>query len=232
MSAIVPELYSAFIDFLLGLGLNQEEMEWCLEHPELARVHVERFKDSLVVAVAKSSPIWRPVEGRPSAIDVNLGADPKLPFADAGIAWHWGRRTGWVRVELCGDTLYIDARPVDFHLDSKQKSGISGLKLREILFREVADVVLHPNIKTALMENKHLLPQSWRRDRHGTRCISFWAVGFRDLTDRPYVEYIFWEKNTWREGLSRLHVHCHFYHQAVYVVPERAPLPGPSLTLI
>jgi len=140
---------------------------------------------------APAVPMWRKVSD--TAIEVNLGASSKLPFDGAMVEWTLPGKTGWVRLELKDGKLYQDGVEFNLHLDPGQKDGkwIKGHELRE----KLKDVPghMHPNVIDALMENVHLIPESWKRAGY----IFVWRVGFRDQDGDLCVRCFCWNGGRW-----------------------------------
>lgn len=211
----------AFLGWLDRRGVTTEEAEECLRDPDGTGMGGRRaaaFKnpppqiEAAAPAAAPATPVlppepmWRPVEGNPNAVDVNLAHDPKLPFAGVEVGWRWGPQKGWVRLEKKDGDLYRDGKKVSLHLEPEQKPGsfLQGHTLKDRLQAKTAGVVLHPNEKTALMANPHLFPESWKVDAQGRILHTyFWAVGFRNGDDRC-VEYVYFDDGAWLEDYDDL----------------------------
>ena len=201
-----------FVNRLALLGLTAEQLENYLAEDDavtLARLHAFAgpVTPPSAIEAAPSEPLWRPVEGNPNAIEVNLAADPKRPFPGAKIDWRWGQQTGWVLVEHKDNALCVGGRKVALHLEPEQASGgsLRGYKLFSRLEAKMAGVVLHPNIKSAMMENEHLFPENWKRDEAGNILnIYFWAVGFRYGQGSRCVGYVYFLLGAWHEDDGRL----------------------------
>lgn len=120
-------------------------------------------------------PLWRPVEGRPSVIEVNLaqqhqGMDRHLP------CWHWGDQEGWMEVALRDDTLYVATRRVILRQvpDQARRSPLS-------TFQHDPSKHFHPNILAACSEAK-MVPNGWlaMAAREGADVsVLAWAAGYR-----------------------------------------------------
>ena len=200
----VSVLCEDFLTLLVRLGVTHEKMSACLADPD-------GYGWRCVVGFLSpvSEPLWRLVPGNSNAIEVNLGAEPKIPMG-AKIAWRWGRQTGYTLVERREDgELYQDGRKVVLHLEPEQVSRIliRGTVIQKRLKISGQAVVLHPNIKTALMvpENRHLIPESWKRNEAGNGLvIAFWGIGFRFIGAGCCVEHIFFYDGEWREDCGNL----------------------------
>jgi hypothetical protein len=191
-----------------------EEAQECIDDPDgIGRRRATAFKSSLrpittvVAPISLPEPMWRTVEGNPMAIEVNLAADPKLPFRGAEIAWRWGVQTGWVLVECKDNALYVAGKKVEHHLEPEQAAGspLAGYVLFARLEAKMAGVVLHPNIKSAMMENQHLFPESWKVDSRGRTLHTYLpAVGWR-FGANQFIEEIFTDDGkVWTEDCTDL----------------------------
>lgn len=149
-------------------------------------------------------PLWRALNE--TTIEVNLDASLVLPFPDAMVEWVKPGQSGWVRVERKGDNLFVDGREVLLHLTEGQKTGtVQGHDLRKQL---EGQIVLHPNIEDALLENVHLLPDSWKVDEQGqTVYVYFWAVGYRDSGGSLYVRGVCFRDGQWHRDYGWLDGH-------------------------
>ena len=144
------------------------------------------------------------------AIRVNLSAPPNLPFQRVTVEWNEG--SGWVTVERRGDDLYVVGRKVRllsvrFLLQQGRRTG----EVRSHDLRKRIDITcaLHPNILDALLENVHLIPESWKvcslgRDRY----IFFMAVAYGNSCGELYFWCLSFRVDEWRRGLlDRIRLH-------------------------
>lgn len=144
-----------------------------------------------IEVTSSSGPLWRKIDE--NTIEVNLDYPLKMPSKTAMVEWNLGK-TGKAIVERKSDNLFVDGQEVQLYISSKQMedrspgSSIYGLELRhDVTQRSVP----HVNIMDALLENPHLLPDSWRhRDHRFT--IFFWSVGFRSPGGALSVRYLHW----------------------------------------
>ena len=157
---------------------------------------------------APAVPMWRKVSD--TAIEVDLDAPLRLPFDGAVVEWTLSGKTGWVLIERKGDKLFQDGVEITLHLDAGQKDGksIRGDKLRE----KLKDVPghMHPNVIDALMENVHLIPESWKK----AGFIFAWCVGFRSQDGSLCVRCVDWSGEFWYVLYIWLDRAWHGYDQA------------------
>lgn len=93
---------------------------------------------------------------------IDLGAIPKLPFAEAVVKKHVGN--GVVKIELRpDDNLYINGKRYDLFWTEKQKNGsVSGHELRAEL--EESGGLLNINVLRLLFEHPEMYPEHWKKD--------------------------------------------------------------------
>lgn len=179
-------------DVLVRLGFAPGEIRALAGREDLLRL----VKQALCGQSGKASPeepLWKRVSE--TAINVNLGFSPKLPFDGAEIEKHVG--SGWVPVEKRIDGLYVDGRKVILHLSRRQQNGkwLKGHDLRDEL---TGKPVLNANILDALYENAHLIPEDWKRDETGNILyIFFWGTVFRCASGLPYVRFLYFLDGRW-----------------------------------
>jgi len=137
--------------------------------------------------------LWRKIDE--NTIEVNLDFPVKLPFEEAELRV-WKKCSGLVIVKRIGEDLFIDDRKIILHFEIEQNSGtIPGSTL---LTRLVEKDVLHPNILDALLENTHLIPNSFKKDKDGNiQIVFFWAVGFRDGNGVVCIRCLHFDDGRW-----------------------------------
>lgn len=184
-------------DAMVRVGFQPGEIRMLVKRPDLLQlirqaIYGKSVETPKVLQVIE--PLWKKVSD--TAINVNLGFSPKLPFDGAEIEKHDG--TGWAPVERHTDGLYVDGRKVILHLSKRQQGSkwIKGYELRDELSGKP---VLNANILDALYENPHLIPEDWKRDEKGNvRYIFFWGTIFRDPgTVSLYVRYLCFHGGSW-----------------------------------
>lgn len=189
--SILVSVFTVIRNTLKKMAVGVEIFEWLIDDgkeffTETLKQLGEKFLETQRVKVLSST-----------AIMVNLDAPVKLPFDGAKIEFQIG--SGWVRIERSEDGLYVDNRKVILYLSERQKNGrtIKGYELREELSGKR---ILHPSILDALIQNCHLIPKDWKKDKSGnTRFIFFWAVIFRIPSgDVLYVRCLYFNVDQWR----------------------------------
>lgn len=176
-------------DEMTRVGFQPGEIRMLVKRPDLLQpirqaIYGKGVETSEVLQVAE--PLWKKVSE--TAINVNLGFSPRLPFDGAQIESPLG--SGWAPVEKRADGLYVDGRKVILHLSKRQQGSkwIKGYDLRDELSSKP---VLNANILDALYENPHLIPEDWKKDEQGnTRYIFFWGTIYRRAGGRLCVRYL------------------------------------------
>ena len=159
------------------------------------------------VAPTPEEPMWRPVEGNPNAISVNLGAAMVQPYPGLKPGWVMGREKGQVILELRDDgELYENGRKLVFYFPRRGRYELSGWQFwHEMLL--TLHCGTHPNVKTALMANKHLIPKTGARDAEGRRrYIYFWERGFENNYGSYGVYMYCNDQGEWEESFRSLHL--------------------------
>lgn len=184
-------------DAMARVGFQPGEIRMLVKRPDLLQLIRQAIYSKNVEApeaLQVAEPLWKKVSD--TAINVNFGFSPKLPFDGARIEKHLG--TGWVPVEKRADGLYVDGRKVVFHLSNRQQSGkrLKGYELRNELSGKP---VLNANLLDALCENSHLISEDWKKDERGNiRYIYFWGTVYRNLrSDNLYVRYLCFRDGSW-----------------------------------
>lgn len=185
------ETHGVVVDLLVKL----EDPEWLAATKRFLRKENPWPEMS---AAASQEPLWRRVEGCPNAIEVNFANSGTLPFTVAEPDWRWGQQTGWVRVELKGNNLYVKGKKVVFHFEPEQTKGrIPGHTLLDRFKVRDSAQHLHPNVLEACKE-AGILPESWKVDDQGrTRYIFAWARGFRRSGGHLCILCLYWRGGRW-----------------------------------
>ncbi|HAU66377.1 MAG: hypothetical protein UT30_C0001G0051 [Candidatus Uhrbacteria bacterium GW2011_GWF2_39_13] len=126
---------------------------------------------------------WRKIDE--NTIEVNLDFPIGISILEAKLQV-WKKCSGLVTVMRKGKDLFVDGRKMILHLEPEQISG--GLAGAALLTRLVEKDVLHPNVIKALLDNVHLIPNSFKKNSaRKTQYIFFWATGFEDVDGTLYV---------------------------------------------
>jgi hypothetical protein len=197
--SLLVSLFALIRDTLAKAGVGIEILPWLLN--EGRNVFVAEFLEPLGAKFLATQRI-RVVNA--TTIMVNLDVAPRLPFDGATVESHIG--SGWVKVQLRKDGLYVDGRKVILYLSERQKSGgsLKGYELRDEL---TGKPVLNANLLDALYENTHLVPEDWkRRDEAGNiRFICFLATTYRNPgVVGLCVRYLYFFDGAWSRGCSWL----------------------------
>ena len=192
-------------DAMVRVGFQPGEIRMLVKRPDLLQLVKQALCGKMESPVSEElEPLWKKVSD--TAINVNLGFSPKLPFDGAEVVQHIGSgprfaegsgEASWVPVEKRVDGLYVDGRKVVLHLSKRQQNGkqIKGYELRD----ELTDKpVLNANILDALYENTHLIPEDWKQDENGKiRYIFFWGTIYRFADGSLYVRYLCFYGGGW-----------------------------------
>ncbi len=177
--ATLPSLFGTLAKFfgvVLKDGLPEDFFQRVIDDPTYRTNFVAAEKQGFVLN--PPVPLWRKVDE--FTIDVNYDRPSNLPFEGATVEWRTPGLTGWHTVQRRGEDVFVDDRMVELFLAKGQTktTSVLGHDLRKEL---EGRVVLHPNVLDALMENIHLIPDSWKKNSGGNKLYNFfWAVGFRN----------------------------------------------------
>lgn len=103
-------------------------------------------------------PKWRRLGE--NVIEVNLNVPPEIldRNSHATVEFITIGKTGWVKVEAMNGKLYVDGVQVTIRQDADR-----GVHRRIVGHKPPgAPEHLHPNVIDALVENVHLIPESWK----------------------------------------------------------------------
>jgi len=197
-------------DALEGAGFTTEDVTKLKQFSNLAGLK-NVFDGTAKIMPAEDA--IRVIVFSETMIAVDLGAAPKLPFDDAKVEQHLGE--GWATVEKRPDGLYVNGRKVILRLSKRQQGDkwLKGYELREEL---TGMPVLNANILDALYDNPHLIPEDWKRDKHGDiRYIFFWGTIFRRYASgRLYVRDLYFGDGVWRRDYFWLDFDWNVYYFA------------------
>lgn len=123
---------------------------------------------------------------------IDLGSLCKLPFD--GAERMNPPKSGIVKLERKGDTLYIDGKSINLFLSKKQKDGwsIGGNDLRRML--EARGGNISAKVLDYLVAHPELWPESWKRVAGSTIYVLFWGDIFRKSTNGSLcVRHGYWD---------------------------------------
>ena len=180
-------------DSLEAEGFTADDVTKLKQYANLAGIK------AVLNGTAKIKPVGedatRTITINETTIAVNLGATPKPPFKGAEVEQDIGE--GWSIVERRTDGLYVDGKKIVLHLSKRQRNGkrLKGYELREEL---TGKLVLNANILDALLHNRHLILEDWKKDENGnTRYIFFWGTIYRNSGGGLYVRYLYFSGGEW-----------------------------------
>jgi len=161
-----------------GLGRIMERMNYIREIT--GRVHlptIQEFTQFLDQAVGHI---------------VDCDADPTIP---SDYNWTIERhiKSGKVRLERRGDTLYVDGKKVILHLVKQQTRN--GVILGHELCKELEKgklVLLSANLLDYLLEHPELIPDTWKG-----KAVFFWGTVYRGSDGSLNVRYLGWDDGGW-----------------------------------
>lgn len=184
-------LFTICRDTLGQMGIGLEIIEWLVGEGK------ECFKKFLRLIGQEFLKTKRVRVLSDTAIEVNLGAPPVLPFSVAEIEFQVG--SGWVKVEKRNDELYVNGHRVILYLSEHQGIGnmVLGYEIRKDLLNKP---VLHPNIMDALVENPHLIPENWKKGLF----VFFWGAVFNNAHGRLCVRDLNFNGERWCQGYDWL----------------------------
>lgn len=114
-------------------------------------------------------------------VRVNLNARPRNPLDPEGpVSRHVGG--GWAEVLCCSDALYVDGVRVVLYVLPAQMYGRCG-SVQYICEQIAHQQSLNANIRDALLEYPHLVPEYWNR----YRSVLFCSTTFLDASGSPFV---------------------------------------------
>lgn len=121
----------------------------------------------------------------PNVLFVNLSAEPVLPpHRNRGDDHYVGVEEnltpgGWVKLEIQGDTLFVNESPAMAFVDPRQKTDKPYGHELFWKFRDKRAKVLHPNILDAILEYPHFAPSCFLVDEAGKpRLTLFYGATF------------------------------------------------------
>lgn len=125
-------------------------------------------------------------------IYINCDKTPKIPHTNWSIESH----------KKQGKILW-EPEKISFYLSDKQKTDrIIGNDLQKGLEDKP---VLNANVLDFLLENPHLIPESWKQDEQDrTRYIFFWGTIFRGSDEYLVVRDLCWGGGGWFSGCGWL----------------------------
>jgi hypothetical protein len=159
------------LDVGFASKLNQADIDWLCQGDNLAHVRQVRLGHANIVTPEHK---------------INCNAAPFIP-------------KGWkIEKHSKGGTIIWNPSRVQFYLGSGQSGGVEGNKLRK---QRAGKPALNATALDYLLENKHLIPENWKRDDAGNiRYIFFWGTIYRREDGDLYVRSLFWEEHglEWR----------------------------------
>lgn len=198
-------------DAMARVGFQPEEIRMLIKRLDLLQLVKQALYSKEQTASAEPELLWKKVSE--TAINVNLGFSPKLPFAGAQIEKHTG--SGWMPVEKRVDGLYVDGRKVVLYFSKRQLGSkwIKGYKLRDELSGKQ---VLNANVLDALYENLHLIPEDWKRDERSGNIhyVYFWGTVYRGAVGDLCVRCLCFIGGRWYRSYDWLGVGWDFYNPA------------------
>ena len=139
---------------------------------------------------------------------IDLGSPAQLPFDEAVLhAYYYAHEK--VPIELRGDTLYLNYKPLGLFCSERQKSevGVGGLELYEELKRRGDNV--GAKVLDYLVAHPKLWPESWKRSLGWSSeppRVHAWGDIFQNPADgHLFVRYAFWDKGKVRSGYACYH---------------------------
>lgn len=132
-----------------------------------------------------------------TTIKINLVASPKLPFHGTSVESHIG--DGWAILEKRADGLYVNDQKVILHLSNHQMNGrsLNAYDIRKNL------TVLNANILDALVDNPHLIPEDWKKNKGYIFFLGTLYRGY-DAHHHLYVRFLYLENGMWERGRTLL----------------------------
>ncbi len=165
-------------------------------------VWLEALESFLQGRGSEVEPRWRTVNA--CTVHVNYDAELRLPCAGAKPVRITGK-SGWGIVELRGgNDLYVDHCRVGHFLANGQARDpfINGFDLLGLLSGQTA---LHPVIVDVLVENAHLIPESWSGvDQDRRILLTFFGVIFGSPVGDQSVRCLVRIHGTWRSAFILL----------------------------
>lgn len=157
------------------------------EPKDFANLAHSEDKMALILGVLRGTHEVKPIDHV-----IDLGSLCKLPFD--GAERMSPPKSGVVKLERRGDTLYLDGKPLNLFLSRKQKNGnvIGGHDLRKELEKRGGNV--SAKVLDHLVAHPELWPESWKKDAQGnTVYVFFWDDIFRSpARGRLCVRVGFW----------------------------------------
>lgn len=168
------------------------------EPKDFANLAHSEDKMALILGYLRGTHEIKPID---HVIDGSLC---KLPFD--GAERMSPPKSGVVKLERRGDTLYLDGKPLNLFLSRKQRNGgsIGGHDLRKEIEARGGNV--SAKVLDHLVEHPELWPESWKKDEDGnTLYVFFWDDIFRDPTNGGLcVRYGYWNDGEVVSGCSWL----------------------------
>jgi len=195
MLAGVMDIWNFCRDLLKKLNVTPDILGWL--KTKKGQAALEEGVQVVVNAFQASRPTLPKPDPKVLKTTLDIGKQPRLPFAGATVEKHTG--TGTVTIEKRADgQLYIDGKKVVLHLSERQLGGkwLKGHELRTELDNKP---VLNATILDFLQDHPEYIPDDLKQDEQGkTRYIFFWGTIYRNAGGNLYVRYLCWLGGQWQ----------------------------------
>ena len=169
--------------------LNEDTFSRGLETVRTLLGH-PRFSSALAAEIRRKGGADRAVDAllrefqKEGPFTIDLDVDPFIPKG-------WEFRAEDQLDSRVRGTITFDPDRIELHLDPGQKDGqsIQGNELRKAL---EGQPVLPAHILDFLLENPHLIPESWK-----SKAVFFWGTIYRDSNGYLCVRCLDWDGERW-----------------------------------